>query len=317
MSRSTVRIATRASGLALWQANYVADRLRGLQSGCDVQLVRVTTQGDRDRTAPLSQLGGAGTFTREVQSAVLDGRADVAVHSLKDLPTETAEGMTLAAVPKRACCLDALVLPENADQPGEWDALPDRARIGTGSLRRRAQLLHVRSDFCMLDVRGNVETRLRKLDEGEYDALVLAVAGLNRLGLADRVSFQLEPPRVLPAVGQGALGVECRQDDESLRAMLVQIADPTALTSVTAERHLLRVLRAGCHAPLGVWTKCDGARLTLDAVVLSHDGRERVFASETGPADQPEPLGQLVAEQLQRQGADRLVEEAQRSLSSE
>lgn len=316
MSRPAVRIATRASALALWQANDVADRLRQLQTGCRVELIRVTTKGDRDRVAPLTQWGGAGTFTREVQEAVLDRRADVAVHSLKDLPTETADGMTLAAVPERASCFDALVLPDSAAKPDGLDALPDKARIGTGSLRRRAQLLHFRSDLQMLDVRGNVETRIRKLDEGSYDALVLAIAGLNRLGLQERISFRLEPPLFFPAVGQGALGIECRKDDERVRGLLSQISDLSTLQSVIAERHLLAVMRAGCHAPLGVWSRCDGQRLTLDAVVLSQDGRERVFASESGPADQPESLGQRVAEQLKRQGADGLIEQAQRSLPS-
>ena len=321
-SGRTFRIATRASQLARWQANHTAELLRQAAPDCQIEIVNVSTSGDREKNEPLRQLGGFGVFTREVQTAVLDGRADIAVHSLKDLPTEPVEGLTLAAVPKRASAFDVLVLSAStqtetkaeADSQSAADdlfaALMPNARVGTGSPRRRAQLLHHRSDLHLLDVRGNVETRLRKLDEGDYDALVLAEAGLRRLGLGDRISVQLQPPILYPAVGQGALGIECRAEDAERCATLGTIADTAAVRAVTAERSLLADLRAGCHAPVGVETRQSGDELTLAAVVLSPDGRERLTASATSPAEQAESLGKQVAEELRRQGADALINAA-------
>lgn len=305
--QNLIRIATRASRLALWQANHVAELLRRAAPGCEVELVHVSTVGDRDRVEPLHHFGGVGVFTREVQRAVLDGRADLAVHSLKDLPTEPVDGLVLAAVPERAVVFDALILPVGAGAAGGLDALPQSSRVGTGSLRRQAQLLHHRPDLQMLEIRGNVETRLRKLDEGEYDAIVLAVAGLSRLELGDRISFELRPPLLYPAVGQGALGIECRTDDRELQRLLESITDRRAHAAATAERAVLAEMRAGCHAPLGAVSGGDGERLTLDAVVLSRDGRDRMAASAEGMLADPVELGRRVAEELLRQGAGRFV----------
>ncbi|MFG0333880.1 MAG: hydroxymethylbilane synthase, partial [Maioricimonas sp. JB049] len=203
-SKRTVRIATRASSLAMWQAKHVAGLLAAQHPDVTVEIVQISTRGDRDLQEPLHAMGGQGVFTREVQHAVLDGRTDLAVHSLKDLPTQSVEGLCLAGVPERGPRFDALVLAAGS-QLTSFNELPEGARIGTGSLRRRAQLLHLRSDLEMLEIRGNVETRLRKLDEGESDALIMAVAGLERLGLGERISQVLEPPMMLPAVGQAAL----------------------------------------------------------------------------------------------------------------
>jgi hydroxymethylbilane synthase len=258
-------------------------------------------------------MGGFGVFTREVQKAVLDGRADVAVHSLKDLPTDPVEGLVLGAVPERGPLFDVLVLPANtSDRPHETRSdplaiLPRDARVGTGSLRRRAQLLHVRPDLKLLDVRGNVETRLRKLDAGEYDALVLAAAGLERLGFADRISAGLGPPLLFPAVGQGALGLECRTDDTATRAALAALDHPATRTAVAAERALLAALRAGCHAPVGVLAERRGETLRLSSVVLSPDGRRRIAAEADGAAASPEQVGRAVAERLRDLGAGELV----------
>ena len=307
MTAAPLRIATRASGLALWQANHVADLLRAAAPNHGVELVHVTTTGDRDQTGPLSQIGTLGVFTREVQAAVLDGRADIAVHSLKDLPTEPVEGLVLAAVPERAVVFDALVLPAAHRGPVSLAALAKGARVGTGSLRRRAQLLHHRSDLVLLDVRGNVETRLRKLDDGQYDALVLAAAGLHRLRLDHRISLELRPPLMYPAVGQGALGLECRAGDSDLRQLLAAIADPQVMAAVTAERTLLSELRAGCHAPVGVLTSLEGAMLRVTAVVLSPDGSERLEADGLGEARQPDAVGHAVSVLLRDKGADRLI----------
>ena len=309
-----IRIATRASQLALWQAHHVADLIRNSTSDCDVEVVHISTEGDRDRNRSLAAMGGVGVFTREVQAAVLDGRADLAVHSLKDLPTETAAGLTLAAVPDRYPVHDALILPSNAEISEGTDGeelvrrLPTGARIGTGSPRRQAQLLHFRDDLEMLDIRGNVETRLKKLDEGEYDAIVLAEAGLRRLELAERISCLLQPPLMLHAVGQGALGIECRADDEFTQNCLAAMSNADVLTAVTAERSLLRALQAGCHAPVGVSSRVSDDAIFLEGVVLSPDGTERFGGEIERPRDEAESAGALLAQVLIAQGAGRFVD---------
>ena len=304
-SRSVLRIASRASQLALWQARYVSDLIRSAEPAITVEIVEVSTTGDRDRFSALSQMGGQGVFTREVQAAVIEGRADLAVHSLKDLPTVPTEGLCLAGVPERAPRFDALVLPHS--KVGSLDDLQPGAKVGTGSLRRRAQLLHARPDLQLEEVRGNVETRLRKVDNGEYDAILLAEAGLRRLGLEQRISAVLAPPLVYPAVGQAALGLECRSEDAFTISILRQLTDDTALTEVLAERACLRELQAGCHAPVGVLTHRDGDRLTLVGVVLSRDGQERISAQATASAENAEAIGRCVAQLLLAEGAERLM----------
>jgi hydroxymethylbilane synthase len=304
-----LRIATRASPLALWQARHVAALIGAVAPGLNVEIVHVATTGDRDQTESLRSFGGLGVFTREVQKAVLDGRADVAVHSLKDLPTELAAGLCLAAVPARDDSADALVLPVGREAATELEALPPAARIGTGSLRRRAQLLFIRPDVVFDEVRGNVETRLAKLDAGGCEALVLAVAGLKRLRLEGRISRRMEPPVMFAAVGQGALGVECRDGDEGerVRDILRLIDDGEARARVTAERALLAQLRAGCHAPVGAATRIDAGTLSLESVVLSADGKHRLVAKGTAPVAGASRLGVEVAESLLRQGAQALI----------
>lgn len=305
----TIRVATRSSALALWQAKHVAGLISKAAPETTVEIVHVTTTGDRDQNEPLRAFGGLGVFTREVQRAVLDGRADIAVHSLKDLPTETAPGLWLAAVPEREETADALVLSAGAAGPAELEALEPGARIGTGSLRRRAQLLHRRSDFVFVEARGNVETRLAKLDEGQCDALVLAAAGLKRLGLANRISRRLEPPVMFAAVGQGALGIECRESDAGGMGfeVLHRLDDATTRARVTAERALLAHLRAGCHAPVGAATRIESGELILEAVVLSADGRQRLAEQGSAPIASAAQLGIDIAERLLRQGAQALI----------
>jgi len=306
-----LRIATRASQLALWQANHVADLIREARPDVDVELVEVTTTGDQDQQEALRTFGGVGVFTREVQRAVLDKQADLAVHSLKDLPTELVEGLHLAGVPERAPIYDALILPDGSNQEtpdNPLDILPEKARIGTGSVRRQAQLLHARPDLQLLEIRGNLDTRLKKLDEGESDAIVLAQAGLERLGWADRITALLQPPMMYPAVSQGALGLECRHDDELATAILQQLTDPVTHARIIAERTLLASLRAGCHAPLGVLTSLADEQLTLEAVVLSVDGKERIHTTHSLPVTQPVELGEAVATALQKLGATRLID---------
>jgi hydroxymethylbilane synthase len=326
MSGPPLRIATRGSALARWQAEWVAGLLRAADNARTVELVPISTTGDREGTKRLELLGTQGVFTREIQQAVLDGRADLAVHSLKDLPTERIDGLALAAVPVRAPVEDVLVLPqrvkgEAADGSQEaLAALPDNARIGTGSLRRRAQLLWMRPDLQMLDVRGNVDTRLRKLDEGRYDALVLARAGLVRLGLDERISRVFSPDEMLPAVGQGAVGIECRGDDRDTQQRLAAIDDGASHVAVLAERSLLAALRGGCQAPVGALAQIDRGRLILRAAVLSLEGSQRLAASaealhpvQSGESlagherETAETLGRRVAEQLFEQGAAELI----------
>ncbi|MDA1014915.1 MAG: hydroxymethylbilane synthase [Planctomycetota bacterium] len=311
MSPSTIRIATRSSQLALWQAHHIADCLR--VAGHNVDIIHVSTSGDRDQQGALRSFGGMGVFTREVQRVVLDGDADVAVHSLKDLPGESADGLCLAAVPERASRFDALVMPSSWSGHAAMVAgdplaiLPPGARVGTGSPRRQTQLAVARPDLQLAEIRGNVDTRLRKLDDGEYDALVLAEAGLSRLEHADRITCRLAPPLMYGAVGQGALGLECRTDDESTRRALGELTDSPSMACITAERALMIDLQAGCHAPLGVQTLVLGDTLVLEAVLLSLDGSRRLLASSSDLVGNATALGREVARNLLDQGAESLT----------
>ncbi|NLF67905.1 MAG: hydroxymethylbilane synthase [Candidatus Anammoximicrobium sp.] len=301
-----LRLGTRASVLARWQADWVAAALA--QLGVPVELVHVSTHGDVS-SRPLGAIGGQGVFTKELQRALLDGAVDLAVHSLKDLPTERPAGLALAAVPERESVRDVLV----SHVVDGLDALPPGARIGTGSSRRRAQLLHARPDLQVSEIRGNVDTRLRKLDEGQYEAIVLAEAGLKRLGLSARITQILPLERMLPAVGQGALGVEARRDDDAVLQTLTQLDHPGTRWAVLAERALLAALDTGCLAPVGAWARVQGDGLQLDAVVLSPDGRERLAASSAGPPQQAESLGRAVAAELLARGASQLIAASRRS----
>jgi hydroxymethylbilane synthase len=308
---ATVRIGTRGSPLARWQADWVADRLREAHPGLEVVLVEIKTQGDRDRNSPLSAIGGLGLFTKEIQRALVESTVEIAVHSLKDLPTSGPEGLMLGAVPPREDLADALIAPEYRT----LDALPPGATVGTGSLRRRAQLLFARPDLRVVDVRGNVETRLDQALRGTLDAVVLAEAGLRRLHLDHHVTERLGPPRFLPAVGQGALGIECRASDATTRRLLAPLDDPATRRAVLAERAALAELEGGCMIPMAAWGRDldeSGPVLALDAVVFDPDGRERVFAGEVGPRDDPGALGRRVAQSLRGLGADALLQRVRR-----
>jgi hydroxymethylbilane synthase len=295
-----LRLGTRASALARWQADWVAAELGKL--GVPVEMIHISTQGDVS-SRPLGAIGGQGLFTKELQRALLDGSIDLAVHSLKDLPTERVPGLQLAAVPERESTRDVLV----SNVADTLDALPPGARIGTGSIRRRAQLLHARPDLQVSEIRGNVDTRLRKLDEGQYEAIVLAEAGLRRLGWGERITQVLPIELMLSAVGQGALGIEARSDDGPTLQALAPLDHPVTHLAVLAERALLAALRAGCLAPVGAWARLAGGQLQLDAVVLSHDGRARLSAAASGPPEQAESLGQQAAADLLARGAAELI----------
>jgi hydroxymethylbilane synthase len=269
-----------------------------------VELVEISTRGDVATREPIGSLGGVGLFTKEIQQALLDERVDLAVHSLKDLPTEGVAGLCLAAVPRRASPRDVLVSRDALPLA----ALPQRASVGTGSLRRRAQLWHARRDLRLVDVRGNVDTRLAKLAAGQFDALVLAEAGLARLGFESRITQVLEPEVMLPAVGQGALAIEARAADRATREIVAVLDAPSARQAVTAERSLLAALAGGCLAPIGALAQLEAdGRLRLRAVVLSPDGRRRLAAEDAAAADEAEALGRGVAERLLAAGAAELV----------
>ena len=305
MSTLRLRLGTRASALARWQAQWVATQLTA--GGVQVDLVLITTRGDTVQRDPIGNLGSPGVFTKELQRALLDDRIDLAVHSLKDLPTDVVDGLVLAAVPEREDPRDVLISREGK----RFEQLPQGATIGTGSLRRRAQLLHLRADLQMRDIRGNVETRLQKLAAGQYDALVLALAGIKRLGLDAQITQILEPDILLPAVGQGALGIETRVEDRATRAALERLDHGPSHQAVLAERMLLAALCGGCLAPVGAWARqeADG-QLRLDAVVLSADGRQRLAASGLAAPEEALQLGSDVASRLIAQGASTLIQQS-------
>ncbi len=308
-----IRIGTRQSPLALWQAEHVSASLRAL--GHDVALVKITTSGDVS-SAPLERSGGTGLFTKEIQRALLDGRCDLAVHSLKDLPTEPIDEIVLAAVPQREDPADCLIHPQHV----RLIDLPRCARIGTGSPRRRAQLLHQRPDLQVLDIRGNVETRVRKMEMGEFDAILLAYAGLHRLGLQSRISEKLSPQQMLPAVGQAALGLETRREDTATTEAVTMLTHLESYLAVHAERALLRSMRAGCLAPLAAYATIQDGEMHLIGKVFSRDGshliacdvRETIDRTQdpTTLARQSESVGNRGAEALLQQGADRLIDAA-------
>jgi hydroxymethylbilane synthase len=298
-----LRLGTRGSPLALWQANHVADRLRPIADPRPVELVLIETHGDRDQSTALAAMGGFGVFTRAIQQALLDGRADVAVHSLKDLPTIPTDGLALAAVPPRGPAGDAFV----SHRHRRFDDLPKGATVGTSSLRRRAQVLNRRSDLNLIDLRGNVGTRLRKLRDQDLDAIILAEAGLVRLGLRHEITELLDPGWILPAVGQGAIGLECREADADTRHLVEGVNDPATWQRVTAERAMLYALGGGCLVPIGATSKVEDGLLTLRGTVLSPDGSRRVVATHRGPADAPLALGQELAAVLLAEGAGELL----------
>lgn len=322
MSRNRIVIATRESALALWQAEFVKAELEKIHSGLQVELLGMTTKGDQILDSPLAKIGGKGLFVKELEAAMLDGRADIAVHSMKDVPMEFPEGLGLAVVCEREEPWDAFV----SNQFGSIDDLPEGAVVGSSSLRRQAQLLAYRPDLQVKTLRGNVNTRLRKLDDGEYDAIILAHAGLLRLGFHDRIAQVIGQDISLPAVGQGAVGIECRSDDEELKALLAPLGHLETTLRVTAERAMNRRLEGGCQVPIAGFAQfvaSDGSdstcvdpssgHLHLTGLVGSPDGKECLKASAdvvlaaATAEQQATQLGIGVAESLLDQGADRIL----------
>ena len=312
-----LRIGTRGSALALWQANHIADRLAQIH-GVETELIRIRTSGDRMQSAPVAQIneligaesGGKGIFIKELEDALLADTIDLAVHSMKDVPTEIADGLDFPAITRREDPRDCLVSRTGRSLKG----LPPGARIGTSSLRRQAQLRSNRSDLQVLDLRGNVDTRIKKLDAGEFDAIVLAVAGVNRLGATSRVTQVMNADVMIPAVGQGALGIETRAADERTRAMVSALDDLDSRACVTAERALLHELQGGCQVPLGAWAQLRGRELQMEAGVFSADGRESVRREVSGSAAEPAALGRSLGQILIEAGADNILRLAGRSV---
>lgn len=297
-------IGTRKSVLALWQAEYVAQRLREQYPGLTVELLPVSTRGDEILNRPLAEIGGKGLFIRELEELMREGRADMAVHSLKDMPAELPEDFTLAAVTDREDPRDAFV---SLRYPGV-EALPAGAKVGTSSLRRQSQLLHRRPDLVVESLRGNVQTRLRKLDEGQYDAIILAAAGLKRLGLGDRIASYLSTEDSIPAAGQGVMAVEVRKKDEETRQMLAFLHNARVASCIAAERAFLGCVGGDCKVPAGAFAAEDGDGLRVDAFIASEDGQTFYRRSVSGALPDAERLGTAVADALLDDGGRAVLE---------
>jgi hydroxymethylbilane synthase len=296
-------IASRESLLAMWQARHVESRLRELYPRMSVSILGMTTEGDRKQGTSLAKIGGKGLFVKELEEALADGRADIAVHSLKDVPMHLPEGFALGAILARADPRDAFV----SNQFATLSALPHGARVGTSSLRRESQLRVKYPHLIIEPLRGNVQTRLRKLDDGVYDAIILAAAGLQRLGLESRIAAIITPEDMLPAVGQGALAIECRADRADVLASLKPLHDEATAACVSAERALSRALAGSCNVPLGGYAEIAGARLHLRGYVGAPDGKRHVSAEIEGSVADAEVLGQSLAAQLKGLGADSIL----------
>jgi len=313
-----LRIGTRGSSLALWQANHIAESLAKLH-GVETELVRIRTSGDRLQSASVAQVneaigaeGGKGIFIKEIEDALLSGAVDLAVHSMKDVPTETPAGLTFAAITRREDARDCLISRDGL----ALERLPQGARVGTSSLRRQAQLRHHRPDLDVVGLRGNVDTRIRKLEGGEFDAIVLAMAGVTRLGASAKVTQIFDEDLMLPAVGQGALGIETRADDLQTSRFVAALDDAETRACITAERALLRELQGGCQVPLGAWGRIRGGELHLEAAVFSAAGTESVRFDEAGAPAEAGAIGVRLAQILIDAGADKILRLAGRSVGS-
>lgn len=305
MADSKLRIATRKSPLALWQANHVRDALMARNPGLDVELFTMTTQGDKILDTPLAKVGGKGLFVKELELGILEGRADLAVHSMKDVPVEFPKGLGLAAILEREDPRDVLI----SNIFSSIDTLPEGARVGTSSLRRQCQLRARRPDLEVLDLRGNVNTRLAKLDNGDYDAILLAAAGVKRMGWEDRITELLPPEQFLPAIGQGAIGIEIRVADERVSRVVRALNDEQTATRIRAERALNERLHGGCQVPIAGYSEISHGVMVLRALVGRPDGTELVQGVISGKPENGEELGQVLADDLLSRGAKQILAE--------
>lgn len=302
--RNSVRIATRKSALAMWQAHHVAGRLKAIRPGIEIELLPLTTRGDKLLDTPLARIGGKGLFLKELERALVDGEADIAVHSMKDVPAEMTEGLEIGAVLERANPCDAWLSGDGA----HIDALPAGAKVGTSSLRRQSQLLARRPDLRVESLRGNVNTRLDRLEEGVFDAIILAAAGLERLGLGDRITAILPAPEWLPAPAQGVIGIQNRCGDDRILSLIRNLDHEATQRQTRAERALSLRLGGSCQLPLAAFAQAkSGGMLTLRALVGSSDGRTVLRSEATLPEEEPEAAADRAAEELLAQGADAII----------
>jgi hydroxymethylbilane synthase len=300
---STLKIATRSSPLALWQAEEVSRRLKQLYPELDVQLVTMKTRGDKILDAPLAKVGGKGLFVKELEAGILNGEADIAVHSMKDVPVEFPQGLELSLIMQREDPRDAFV----SNQYPQLADLPEGSVVGTSSLRRQTQISEKFPQLKLDWLRGNVNTRLKKLDDGQYDAIILAAAGLKRLGFEQRIRSFLEPEVSLPAIGQGAIGIEARSDDEAVRDLIAPLADADTTRRVLAERALNETLNGGCQVPIAGYAVLEGDELYLRGLVGEPDGSRVIRAEIRGPSEQAVDLGVKLGQELLRQGAGEIL----------
>lgn len=305
MTQTTVRIATRKSALALWQAEYVKAKLEHFHPDITVELIPMTTKGDIILDTPLAKVGGKGLFVKELEVAMLENRADIAVHSMKDVPVEFPEGLGLEVICPREDPRDAFI----SNTVKSFDALPQGAIVGTSSLRRQCQIKALRPDLDIRDLRGNVNTRLAKLDNGDYDAIILAAAGMIRLEMPERIQEFIEPETMLPANGQGAVGIECRTNDETIKALLKPLSCEATRIRVLAERSMNRALEGGCQVPIGSYAIINEDRLCLRGLVGAVDGSKIITDEVTGNIKDAEKLGLNLAEKLLSQGADTILKQ--------
>lgn len=305
MSNKIIKIATRQSPLALWQAYFVRDQLLSHHDNLEVEIIKMVSKGDKILDVPLAKVGGKGLFVKELEAGLLAGDADIAVHSMKDVPVEFPEGLHLAIICEREDPRDAFV----SNKFEQLDDLPEGAVVGTSSLRRQSQLLKYRPDLNIKFLRGNVNTRLKKLDDGEYDAIILAAAGLIRLEMKDRIRSFLTTQQSLPAMGQGAVGIECRVNDEQTHQLIAPLAHKETTVRLTAERALNKRLEGGCQVPIGGFAELDGDQISMRAFVGSPDGKELVEGTVSGAAADAEQLGIRLADDLLSRGAKEILAE--------
>jgi hydroxymethylbilane synthase len=302
--RARLTIGTRGSKLALWQSEYIRARIEGL-TGLQVDIKIIKTTGDKVLDVPLAKVGGKGLFTKEIEVELEAGVVDLAVHSMKDVPTELPVGLVIAAMPERVDPRDAIV----SGAGYTLDTLPQGGRVGTSSLRRVAQVRALRPDVEIVDIRGNLDTRMRKAETGEVDAVILAAAGITRMGWADRITHYIPSEQMVSAVGQGAIGIEIREDDQFMQGVCAQIADAETMTCVIAERTVMRTLEGGCQVPIGAHARIVGDRLVMDGVVGSVDGTKILRATAEGDSDDPAGLGHVLVDALLHMGAAAILAE--------
>ncbi len=309
--KNKVVIGTRASKLALWQAEWVKAELERMKPGLTVELNKIKTTGDKILDVPLAKVGGKGLFVKEIEEALLAGEADLAVHSMKDVPTEFPEGLHLAVICKREDPRDAFIarIENGGFAIKDFASLPQSAAVGTSSLRRSCQLLNIRPDIRIVQLRGNLDTRIRKLDEGQFDAIILAAAGVKRLGWAARITEVLSPAVSLPAIGQGAIGIECRRGDEFINKLIAPLDHRETSICVRAERACLKRLEGGCQVPIAAHAQLDGSRLSLKGLVGSVAGDRLITSGIEGRTEEAEALGKRLAEDLLSRGADKILAE--------